>query len=531
MRRHRFCRGLSSLLLATDCSVLSRARLCNLGWLLSEVDGYVVRSEHSRDWGNEATHTEIRERARLNYGTVALDLWHVPTAWRIVKEIAGSENVHVQRQCARLFDEVVFRTRAWPEKRPEMVLGAPGIRRLRDCALGRATVPGKVEARAYAVASRIRVSLLLRESQGRASVSGSTLARFVRLALKCVSPRHALECLASLIHRGCAGHEDFVWDTLSRPEYSEGHDDLHVLIRARLAKTLFAAGRSSEAWGVVQEALAAFRRLERKLRGQGDEILDRVQGELERVIAPQNGSPPRRCVRSASLESMLYRATSRTKQQQLGQSGQTQMLSELAQALSGRGTVGDVLSVCASAIGARRALVILEAEGEFTPVARFGQDTELMDELSWAVVTRVLDSGNAELYADALSDDDLASHRSVAVLHLRSLACVPLVRGGSAIGVLYIDHPGVAGLVSDAELPMLELVAAVIAGIVVGDTSQSLAQEAADQLEAAHQHLVRSERNRVAGELGFWHRPRSQERDDHDCLRELSLRGEGPRVK
>jgi GAF domain-containing protein len=167
--------------------------------------------------------------------------------------------------------------------------------------------------------------------------------------------------------------------------------------------------------------------------------------------------------------------------------------------------VDSLLDVALASSGAQRAVLVTVEHGERCVRGhRLASSTsERADEgdLSWAIVSKVLSSGAAEVYGDALAAEQLASHRSVALLNLRSLACVPLVTPGGVTGVLYLDHQGVAGLFGEELLGFLSLLANVLAASLSALDVGREVEASKNKLAEAHQQLVRSERNRLAGQI------------------------------
>ncbi|MCZ6573125.1 MAG: GAF domain-containing sensor histidine kinase, partial [Planctomycetota bacterium] len=122
-------------------------------------------------------------------------------------------------------------------------------------------------------------------------------------------------------------------------------------------------------------------------------------------------------------------------------------------------------------------------------------------ELSWAVVTQVLATGRPAVYRDAVASEELAGHRSVSALHLRSLACVPVLGKERALGALYLDHASVAALFNSEDLRLLAFIAGLVSQALGVEELETQAAESLKALDEAHRHLLRTERNRLAGEL------------------------------
>ncbi|MGQ0614086.1 MAG: sensor histidine kinase [Planctomycetaceae bacterium] len=156
--------------------------------------------------------------------------------------------------------------------------------------------------------------------------------------------------------------------------------------------------------------------------------------------------------------------------------------------------------------GAERAVLVMKsARGEPEVVTAWsceGVDLSADNtDISWATVSNVLETNTGCVFSDALSDEELTSHRSIAGLQLRSLLCVPLRAEGLAEGVLYLDHRHIAGLFGEAERGLVELVVAAIAQLHAVAAAKARRREAEAAYKEAIEQLLRTERHRVVAEL------------------------------
>jgi signal transduction histidine kinase len=167
--------------------------------------------------------------------------------------------------------------------------------------------------------------------------------------------------------------------------------------------------------------------------------------------------------------------------------------------------IDEVLSIALRFTGAQRAVLITgnsrSHDVRRTLLADGGPPAGARLDMSWAVVSQVLASGEPSLFSDALTSEELASHRSISTFKLRSLACVPLRAGQDVLGALYLDHHGIAGLITSDMLGLLELLASLIALAIRMSQAEERADKARAELAETHRYLMRAERNRVAGEL------------------------------
>lgn len=140
--------------------------------------------------------------------------------------------------------------------------------------------------------------------------------------------------------------------------------------------------------------------------------------------------------------------------------------------------------------GAERGFVtLLEADGTPAFRAARGMDHTTIDDpefqISRGVVERVAREAQPVLTSDAQSDDRFSMRRSVKVLGLRSILCVPLKVKDEVSGVVYVDNRMQAGIFSQADL---ELLAAI-------------ASSAAIAIENARLYQVAVEKGRMEREL------------------------------
>jgi diguanylate cyclase (GGDEF)-like protein len=132
--------------------------------------------------------------------------------------------------------------------------------------------------------------------------------------------------------------------------------------------------------------------------------------------------------------------------------------------------------------GAERGyLVLLQPDGalDFRITRdRGGSDVpHAEDQISTSVLKKVIDSGEALILRDALSDANFQAARSVINLSLRSIMCVPLISYGKTIGAIYVENRSVRGRFNAIDLTPL-LLFANQATVALENATQN------DQLEA-----------------------------------------------
>jgi signal transduction histidine kinase/CheY-like chemotaxis protein/tetratricopeptide (TPR) repeat protein len=156
--------------------------------------------------------------------------------------------------------------------------------------------------------------------------------------------------------------------------------------------------------------------------------------------------------------------------------------------------------------GAQRACVVLvesDAPGQMrvaTSVTTAGGPLTDQD-LSHTVIQRVLASRTPLLLHDAFTDDELLSKPSITTLALRSILCVPMLRDGALLGVMYADSSAGAGSFDNVDLEVLSLLADQAASAISTNRLVHKLQRAYSDVRTMQDRLVRSERLRVIGEV------------------------------
>ena len=124
-----------------------------------------------------------------------------------------------------------------------------------------------------------------------------------------------------------------------------------------------------------------------------------------------------------------------------------------------------------------------------------------VEDLSQTVIQRVIDAREPLLLHDVFDDQELMGRPSITSLSLRSILCVPMLRGETLFGVLYADSASAAGSFDHVDQEVLSLFAEQAAAALethrlVADVQNSMAE-----LKAMQERLVRGERLRTMGEL------------------------------
>ena len=358
----------------------------------------------------------------------------------------------------------------------------------------------------------IRVS----RNRRRRVCSATSLARIVRWGERYGAHREVLEWVndhLSSVGRGFdqVGLTSLLHATSSR-RLKEGHGDLRVMIGARLAAALCHHGRHAEATRMIDGALMNFEVLERRARR--DPGIHRIVSTVHRQFrdalrgatrAPTQASPRVVGLRAAAFSVLSSASGSSCYELQAGDRILLRVAQSLVDGGASASTLSEICRVAIESTGAQRCLLITRGDGGLVVQSIAPGEAQLIaDEgaqLSWAVVSEVMRTGEASVATDAISQGELSGHRSIAVLNLRSLAAIPLVQQSETIGVLYLDHQGVAGLFGEKEVALLRGLAAILGMCVRVERLADTADERSDRLELTERQLLRAHRTAVAGEL------------------------------
>jgi len=118
-----------------------------------------------------------------------------------------------------------------------------------------------------------------------------------------------------------------------------------------------------------------------------------------------------------------------------------------------------------------------------------GLDQHTIDDpefqVSRGVIERVVREGQPLLASNAQDEDWLSGRKSVVVLGLRSILCVPMLWKGATVGIIYVDNRIQAGIFTSADLDLLG----------------SIAASAAIAIENARLYQLAVEKGRIEREL------------------------------
>jgi serine/threonine-protein kinase PknK len=177
---------------------------------------------------------------------------------------------------------------------------------------------------------------------------------------------------------------------------------------------------------------------------------------------------------------------------------QSRELEEIVRSLSERERLSDLLSHVVDSLvlwtGVERGLLLLRApDGRLVPrAARNLERADLHGEqlaLSQTLAHRALERREPIIATDAAGDVE-SFHRSAVALKLRSVLAVPLIAGGEALGVVYLDDRIRRGAFGARELGWVRTIASLAAVAIADAKARALYRRAARRASRATRQLA-----------------------------------------
>jgi sigma-B regulation protein RsbU (phosphoserine phosphatase) len=174
------------------------------------------------------------------------------------------------------------------------------------------------------------------------------------------------------------------------------------------------------------------------------------------------------------------------------------LLDEVISALSANQPLeeylGHIMDVLIRHIPMERGILMLkdESRGDLVPrVVRNPRGSGQAEDLpiSWSVIRRALDEGNAILISDLTEDEAMSRAVSVIRYQIHSAICVPLYDHGEVLGVIYADRISALGEFNRNDLRNLSL----MAGIAARRIREVETEEALVDQEAIRRQLKEAE--------------------------------------
>jgi serine/threonine-protein kinase PknK len=177
---------------------------------------------------------------------------------------------------------------------------------------------------------------------------------------------------------------------------------------------------------------------------------------------------------------------------------QSRELEAIVRSLSERERLSDLLAHVVDSLvlwtGVERGLLLLRApDGRLVPrAARNLERADLRGEqlaLSQTLAQRALELREPIVATDAAGDVE-SFHRSAVALKLRSVLAVPLIAGGEALGVVYLDDRVRRGAFGARELGWVRTIASLAAVAIADARAQALYRRAARRASRASRQLA-----------------------------------------
>jgi signal transduction histidine kinase len=154
-----------------------------------------------------------------------------------------------------------------------------------------------------------------------------------------------------------------------------------------------------------------------------------------------------------------------------------------------------------SLVGAERGFIVLVGKDDTLDFrVRRGQDGDdvqgAQDQISTSILKRVIETNEPLVLRDAGEDPNWRRSKSVTVLKLRSVMCVPLISRGETIGAIYVENRSVKGRFSEEHLAPLTFfgnqAAVSIENAALNDALEARVSERTHELEEAKAQLEHS---------------------------------------
>jgi transcriptional regulator with GAF, ATPase, and Fis domain len=111
--------------------------------------------------------------------------------------------------------------------------------------------------------------------------------------------------------------------------------------------------------------------------------------------------------------------------------------------------------------------------------------------ISHSIASRVIEGGEAVVTLDAMEDERYREQLSVHDLKLRSVICLPMIRGGEVLGAIYLDNRFRASAFGESVLSTMEAFADQAAIALANARLVASMAETQAELQTAHENVAR----------------------------------------
>ncbi|MGI5818875.1 MAG: ATP-binding protein [Armatimonadota bacterium] len=121
--------------------------------------------------------------------------------------------------------------------------------------------------------------------------------------------------------------------------------------------------------------------------------------------------------------------------------------------------------------------------------------------ISRSIVEQAIEQRSTLLLSDAMADERFGEVESVQDLRIRSAICAPLLRAGEVLGVIFLDTTGATHVFDRGDAEIVSSIAAQAAVAIENARLFTELRQAYDELKAAQEQMVRSEKLSIIGTL------------------------------
>ncbi|MFQ6132745.1 MAG: ATP-binding protein [Armatimonadota bacterium] len=182
---------------------------------------------------------------------------------------------------------------------------------------------------------------------------------------------------------------------------------------------------------------------------------------------------------------------------------------EVSWALSGKldlpSLLDAIMDSLIKAVPAERGFLMLADEKgkQLTPtvVRKRGPEEDEEVKVSTSIVAKAMEEHMSVLSADAMADERFSAQDSVVDFQLRSVICAPLIHQDRALGAIILDNRSAARMFSYEDLQVVTDIANQAAIALANAKLYTDLRNAYEELQAAQERLVQSEKLTVIGTL------------------------------
>ncbi len=276
----------------------------------------------------------------------------------------------------------------------------------------------------------------------------------------------------------------------------EGHYPARVCILARLAESHRDVGDLVAATARLEEAGRLFLLMVRRIRGANAQSVQDARKLLielgYRIGIASHGTIEDSEVLAALAGALLLKPD---------REGNNTTLEGSWSALGTKDALVGLMALAVGLAGAESGTLVGIDDGHLTERVTWPEAAANSANVSWAVITKTIDTNTEATYDDVLSVDELWSHRSIAGIDIRSLVCLPVIFEGEMLGAMYLQDSRGVGRFSGDVVQRVRAVATLLAAELQRQRMTATLSSVQARLQRAEDRLLRSERTRTMSEV------------------------------